>query len=62
MWSNYLETVEGIRHTLEYKALYKRREKTIERVFANTKATCNAIYPYRGFSQVVNRVSLNSLL
>ena len=37
IWSDYLETVEDIRHTPEYKALYERRKETIERVFADEK-------------------------
>ena len=37
IWSDYIETVEDIRHTPEYKALYERRKETIERVFADAK-------------------------
>lgn len=35
IWSDYLETVEDIRHMPEYKALYERQKETIDRVFAN---------------------------
>ena len=59
IWSDYLETVEDIRHTPEYKALYERRKETIERVFADAKEKYAMRYtPYRGLSQVTNWVRL----
>ena len=59
IWSEYLETVEDIRHTPEYKALYERRKETIERVFADAKEKYAMRYtPYRGLSQVTNWVRL----
>ena len=52
-------TVEDIRHTPEYKALYERRKETIERVFADAKEKYAMRYtPYRGLSQVTNWVRL----
>ena len=59
LWSEYLETVEDIRHTPEYKALYERRKETIERVFADAKEKYAMRYTYyRGLSQVTNWVRL----
>jgi len=59
IWSDYLETVEDIRYTPEYKALYERRKETIERVFADAKEKYAMRYtPYRGLSQVTNWVRL----
>lgn len=59
IWSDYLERVEDIRHTPEYKALYKRRKETIERVFADAKEKYAMRYTqYRGLSQVTNWVRL----
>ena len=59
IWSDSLETVEDIRHTPEYKALYERRKETIERVFADAKEKYAMRYtPYRGLSQVTNWVRL----
>lgn len=59
IWSNYLETVEDIRHTPEYKALYERRKETIVRVFADAKEKYAMRYtPYRGLTQVSNWVRL----
>ena len=59
IWSDYLETVEDIRHTPEYKALYERRKETIERVFADAKEKYAMRYtPYRDLSQVTNWVRL----
>ena len=49
IWSDYLETVEDIRHTPEYRELYERRKETIERVFADAKEKHAMRYtPYRG--------------
>ena len=59
LWSDYLETVEDIRHTPEYKELYERRKETIERVFADAKEKHAMRYTqYRGLSQVTNWVRL----
>lgn len=59
IWSDYLETVEDIRHTPEYRALYERRKETIERVFADAKEKHAMRYtPYRGLTQVSNWVRL----
>ena len=59
IWSDYLETVEDIRHTPEYKALYERRKETIERVFADAKEKYAMRYTqYRGLTQVTNGVRL----
>lgn len=59
IWSEYLETVEDIRHTPEYKELYDQRKETIERVFADAKEKYAMRYaPYRGLSQVTNWVRL----
>ena len=59
LWLNYLETVEDIRHTPEYKELYERRKETIERVFADAKEKYAMRYTYyRGLSQVTNWVRL----
>ena len=59
VWLDYLETVEDIRHTPEYKELYERRKETIERVFADAKEKYAMRYtPYRGLSQVTNWVRL----
>lgn len=59
IWSDYLETVENIRHTPEYKKLYEQRKETIERVFADAKEKHAMRYtPYRGLSQVTNWVRL----
>lgn len=59
IWSDYLETVEDIRYTPEYKELYERRKETIERVFADAKEKHAMRYtPYRGLSQVTNWVRL----
>ena len=56
---DYLETVEDIRYTPEYKELYERRKETIERVFADAKEKHAMRYtPYRGLSQVTNWVRL----
>ena len=59
IWSDYLETVEDIRHTPEYRELYERRKETIERVFADAKEKYAMRYtPYRGLTQVTNWVRL----
>ena len=59
IWSDYLETVEDIRHTPEYRELYERRKETIERVFADAKEKHAMRYTqYRGLSQVTNWVRL----
>ena len=59
IWSDYLEIVEDIRHTPEYKALYDRRKETIERVFADAKEKHAMRYTqYRGLTQVTNWVRL----
>ena len=59
VWLDYLETVEDIRYTPEYKELYERRKETIERVFADAKEKHAMRYtPYRGLSQVTNWVRL----
>lgn len=59
LWSDYLETVEDIRHTPRYRELYNRRKETIERVFADAKEKYAMRYtPYRGLSQVTNWVRL----
>ena len=59
IWSDYLETVEDIRHTPKYRELYERRKETIERVFADAKEKHAMRYtPYRGLSQVTNWVRL----
>ena len=59
LWPDYLETVEDIRHTPEYKELYERRKETIERVFADAKEKHAMRYTeYRGLSQVTNWVRL----
>ncbi len=59
LWSDYLETVENIRHTPEYKELYERRKETIERVFADAKEKHAMRYTqYRGLVQVTNWVRL----
>ena len=59
LWSDYLETVEDIRHTPRYKELYDRRKETIERVFADAKEKYAMRYtPYRGLSQVTKWVRL----
>ena len=59
IWLDYLETVEDIRYTPEYKELYERRKETIERVFADAKEKHAMQYtPYRGLSQVTNWVRL----
>ena len=59
IWLDYLETVEDIRHTPEYKKLYDKRKETIERVFADAKEKHAMRYtPYRGLTQVTNWVRL----
>ena len=59
VWLDYLEKVEDIRYTPEYKELYERRKETIERVFADAKEKYAMRYtPYRGLSQVTNWVRL----
>ncbi len=59
VWLDYLETVEDIRYTPEYKDLYERRKETIERVFADAKEKHAMRYtPYRGLPQVTNWVRL----
>lgn len=59
IWQDYLEKVEDIRYTPEFKALYERRKETIERVFADAKEKYSMRYTlYRGLSQVTNWVRL----
>ena len=59
IWSDYLETVEDIRHTPKYKELYGKRKETIERVFADAKEKYAMRYTlYRGLVQVRNWVRL----
>lgn len=59
IWFDYLETVEDIRYTPEYKTLYERRKETIERVFADAKEKYAMRYTqYRGLSQVTKWVRL----
>ncbi len=59
IWHEYLDKVEDIRHTFEYKALYERRKETIERVFADAKEKYSMRYTfYRGLTQVKNWVRL----
>lgn len=59
IWSDYLDVVDDIRHTPEYKQLYKYRKGTIERVFTDAKEKHAMQYtPYRGLTQVTNWVRL----
>ena len=59
IWSDYLETVEDIRHTPKYQKIYDKRKETIERVFADAKEKHAMRYtPYRGLTQVTNWVRL----
>ena len=59
IWSDYLERVEDIRHTPEYRALYERLKETIERVFADAKEKYAMRYTkYRGLSQITNWVRI----
>ena len=59
IWSEYLETVEDIRHTPRYSELYDKRKETIERVFADAKEKHSMRYTnHRGLSRVTNWVRL----
>ena len=59
IWSDYLDKVEDIRHTPEYRDMYELRKETIERVFADAKEKYAMRYtPYRGLTQVTNWVRL----
>lgn len=59
IWSDYLETVEDIRHTPKYRELYEKRKETIERVFADAKEKYGMRYTLlRGLTQVTNWVRL----
>ena len=37
LWQKYIEEVEELRYTERGKALYSKRQETIERVFADAK-------------------------
>ena len=37
MWEEYIEMVDDLRHTDEWKEIYPQRKQTIERVFADWK-------------------------
>ena len=59
IWADYIELCEDIRHTPEYREIYKKRKETIERVFADAKEKHAMRYtPYRGLAQVTNWVKL----
>ena len=59
IWEEYIERAEDVRHTPEYKAIYRKRKETIERVFADAKDKHAMRYTnHRGLSQVTNRVRL----
>ena len=57
---DYLELAEDYRHIKKYKELYRKRQETIERVFADAKEKHSMRYTfYRGLTQVSKWVSLN---
>lgn len=59
IWHKYIELAEDVRHTPEYKELYRLRKEKIERVFADAKEKHAMRYtPYRGLAQVTNWVKL----
>ena len=59
IWRDYEELAEDARYTPEYRALYKKRKETIERVFADAKEKHAMRYTqYRGLAQVTNWVKL----
>ncbi len=59
IWDDYMEKVEDIRCTIEYRTLYEKRKETIERVFADAKEKYGMRYTlYRGLTQVTNWVRL----
>lgn len=59
LWADYIDLAEDIRHTPEYRDLYKLRQEKIERVFADAKEKHGMRYTqYRGLAQVTNWVKL----
>ena len=59
IWADYVDMAEDIRHTPEYRDLYKLRQEKIERVFADAKEKHGMRYTqYRGLAQVTNWVKL----
>ena len=59
VWEGFLETAEDIRHTEEGKRLYRLRNETIERVFADAKERHGMRYThYRGLRKVQHYLTL----
>lgn len=59
VWGNYIEQVEDIRHTVGIKEIYKLRNETIERVFADAKEKHGMRYTqYRGLDKVKMELNL----
>ncbi len=66
VWSNYMEEVEEIRHTIGSKEIYNKRKETIERIFADCKEShCLRFTRLRGLNknqhQVLNIFSCHNL-
>jgi transposase/transcription elongation factor Elf1 len=59
VWEAYIEKAEDYRHTPEYRAIYKQRSETIERVFADAKEKHGMRYTQlRGLEKVKMQVTL----
>lgn len=53
VWEEYLELAEELRHTIQYQKIYKKRQESIEREFANLKERHNMRYTrYKGKARV----------
>lgn len=62
LWQDYLDKVEEIRHTPEWKKLYPERSETIERVFGDAKEKHGMRYTQmRGKQKVTLQVLLTFL-
>ena len=66
VWSNYMEEVEEIRHTIGSKEIYNKRKETIERIFADCKEShCLRFTRLRGLNknqhQVLDIFSVHNL-
>lgn len=59
VWEEYIEKAEDYRHIPEYRAIYKKRSETIERVFADAKEKHGMRYTQlRGLEKVKMQVTL----
>lgn len=59
IWKEYLEEADHLRHTSDFKMIYKARKETIERAFADCKEKHAMRYTHlRGLSKVKEEILL----